>query len=359
VSYAVGQRLLAGAENGVLMIEPPRGVHGDRFPLQQLAPIGGGSIRRTATIDARPDGTWREGTMLDARGRDLLADAAGRTRTYATHEFSARVDAAGTLQRAGDADDRQLPAELVGIDARRGFRGALAAYYGPTGRTDSLEAALLDDLPGMRIISGYAQLREHTVGQSSSLRHSPSIGVCVGWRAGGTAAGSDEALPDMLASRPVAPHLVGRNERVWHADPPPPPSGMRRRRLIEVAPGDTTAVYGYFRDTYCQPDRVEVVVHEYEITATLAGIPPAVLDLGARPGALPLAECPAAAGEVVLLHGVLIGDVEAEVRSRLTGPHGCTHLNDLLRTLRLVEPMTALFRAAHGERPGQPEEFTS
>jgi hypothetical protein len=328
------------------------------------APIRRGSIRRTTTLDTRPDGTWSAGTLVDARGRDLLADDAGRTRDHATHRFRARVDTDGTLRDAadtGDADDGRLPAELVGTDSRRGFRRVLAAHFGPAGG-DSLRAALLDDLPGMRIISGYAQLQERTPARPALRRPSPAIGVCAGWAAGGTAATSGEALPGMLTSRPVAPDLVGRDERVWHADPPAPRSGMRRRRLIEVTPGAVTGVYGYFRDTYCRPDGTEVIIHEYEITATVAAVAgdrQVVLDLAARPGALPFPECPAAAAAAVRLHGVPIGEVEPEVRRRLAGPHGCTHLNDLLRTLRLVGPMTALFRGTYGEPTQRPKESAS
>ncbi|WP_019064063.1 DUF2889 domain-containing protein [Streptomyces prunicolor] len=315
-------------------------------------PISRGSIRRTTTVDARPDGTWRAGTLVDARGRDLIADGGGHIREHATHRFRARVDKDGTLRDADDATGGgRLPAELVGIDSRRGFRRALTAHFGPVGGA-GLQAALLDDLPGMRIISGYAQLQQRAPARPADRRPSPVIGVCAGWAADGTAATSGEALPGMLTSRPPAPDLGGGDERVWHADPPPPRAGMRRRRLIEVTPDTVTGVYGYFRDTYCRPDGIEVVVHEYEITATVAagvGDLPVVRELTARPGALPFPECPAAAATAVSLHGVPLAEIEPEVRRRLVGPHGCTHLNDLLRTLRLVEPMTALFRATRGE----------
>lgn len=319
------------------------------------APISRGSIRRTTTVDARPDGTWQAGTLIDARGRDLVADGGGHTREHATHRFRARVDQGGTLRDAddttADAADGRLPAELVGIDSRRGFRRALTAHFGQAGGA-GLQAALLDDLPGMRIISGYARVQQHAPARPADQRPSPVIGVCAGWAAGGTAATSGEALPRMLMSRPPAPDFGGADERVWHSDPPPPRAGMRRRRLIEVTPGMVTGVYGYFRDTYCRPDGIEVVVHEYEITATVAaGVDglPVVRELTARPGALPFPECPAAAATDVRLHGVPLGEIEPEVRRRLVGPHGCTHLNDLLRTLRLVEPMTTLFRATRGE----------
>lgn len=314
-------------------------------------------VRRAITVDARPDGHWDQGALIDAWARDDTCDTRGRLRTRAAEHLAVRVDADGRLRRSADDGGDRLPDKLVGLDARHGFRSALAAHYAPCGSAGALQAALLDDLPGLRIVSGYARMLEHHAARRPFPASSALIGVCAGWREDGSAARAGTALPGLLVSRPVAEDR--QDDRTWPVGPPPLRSGMRRRRLLQVTPGKNTEVYGYFRDTYCRPDGVEIVVHEYEMTATLTGDPPVVADLSACPGALPFPECPAAAESALLLHGVPIEDIEPQVRRRLTGTLGCTHLNDLLRTLRLVEPMTALLRDTYVEPCDRPEDLAS
>lgn len=315
-----------------------------RHHLDGVAP---GTIRRTTTVDSRADGEWSNGSILSARGRDLVVDAEGLPRTHATHQIAARTDATGALHGTPGGG---LPPELDGLASRRGFRRELAAYLGSTESSSStLLAALLDDIPGMAIISGYAQLYE-TDPALLDQRSSPGLGICTGFRAGGHASTSNGAVANMLANRPPAPQLVGTDERVWHDDPPMVPGAMRRRRMVDVTPGDPTRVAAYFRDVYLPHEGGEVVLHEYEVVASLAGSPLSVVDVQATPGALPLADCPGSVVQVGLLVGAPLQDLDAEVRRRLTGPQGCTHLNDTLRALRAVDHLTTAFREATDPR---------
>jgi Protein of unknown function (DUF2889) len=325
--------------------------------IDRLAASGASSLRRTTTVDACADGTWQRGVRLVGRGRDLVTDADGSSWSHATQTLVARVDSRGRLLPDSTAGLPTVPVGLAGVTARRGFRRALGEHLERTGEAGGLEAALLDEMPGMQIISGYAQVHELSL-DNPVPRGGPGLGVCTGWKADGHAASHSGAVVDMLSDRPAAGDLVGQDESVWHRDPPPPHSSMRRRRLVEITPGVETSVYAYFRDTYTDPAGTEVIVHEYEVDARVGGTPIAVLDLEARPGALPLPDCPGAAPGVLRLRGVGLDGFEATVRSMLTGPQGCTHLNDLLRTLRLVEPLTETFRMARQERSGAQKETT-
>jgi hypothetical protein len=278
-----------------------------RHPLRRLPARGASSIRRTTTVDCVPDGTWEHGAVLTARGRDLVTDADGTSHEQSAHDLALRTDADGRLQSLDGSAD--LPEQLIGVGAGRGLRAILRETF--AGSESSLEAALLDDLPGMQIISGYARI--HGTAGLTHPREAPSsqIGVCHGWRRDGIAARAGAGLVDMLADRPVAPDLTGP-EDAWHDDPPLEQDGMRRRRMVDVTPGDPTRVDAYFRDTH-QPS-----------------------------------DCPGAAPGVVRVEGVALRDIEAGVRTRLAGTAGCTHLNDLVRSLRFVEELTSMCDTATG-----------
>lgn len=310
-------------------------------PLTRLPIRPPGSIRRTATLDAVVDGSWETGCLLSGRARDLVTDVDGSVRASTDGVISARVGAAGELTELNLPASPGFADSLLGRDTRRGFRAVLAEAAQGLGAGASLECMLLDDFPGLRIISGYARVREQRPAGSKS-EGSP-IGTCSGWRPGGTAALTVDTGFAALGDRPVAPALSTMTDgRGWHEDPPMRPGSMRRRRLLDVIPGDRMLIYGYFRDTYCEPDGSEVVVHEYEIRGIADGFPAALVAVDAAPSSLPFAECQLAAPNVGRLEGTRLGDIDHAVRITLTGVLGCTHLNDLMRTLRFVEPLRDL-----------------
>ncbi|MGW0593746.1 DUF2889 domain-containing protein [Streptosporangium sp. NPDC002607] len=305
-----------------------------------------GSVRRTVTLDAAPDGSWAAGWFLTARARDLLTEAGGGTRVLDRLEISARIGAAGELRGLEVPTMPELAEALLGRDTRRGFRAVLANLSSI--RPTSLEGALLDDFPGLGIVSGYGRLRAERATEPSmpaSRRH-PLSGTCMGWAPGGSAirratqeppAGS-EILSDHHAATPLA-EMTDANG--WHEDRPTRPGTVRRRRLLDVALDENSPIYSYFRDTYEEPDGEEAVIHEYELHARAHGTPPVLVSVNATPRPLPFAECPLAALNVGRLAGVALSEIDGAVRTTLTGTAGCTHLNDMLRTLRFVESLRA------------------
>jgi hypothetical protein len=96
-----------------------------------------------------------------------------------------------------------------------------------------------------------------------------------------------------------------------------------------------------FRDTFAEEDGSESVLHEYSVHGTVdrAG---RLLDVEAVPRVLPHIECPAATASVSDLVGERTADLGMRVGSTLGGIRGCTHLNDLLRSLSCVPRLLAL-----------------
>jgi hypothetical protein len=128
----------------------------------------------------------------------------------------------------------------------------------------------------------------------------------------------------------------------WHDIGALPVGAMRRRRLVEVTDGDPLRVFAMFRDTYVQPDGTEMVLHEYTLTADLDPESLVLSGCEAVPRVLPWTECPGAAASAARLDGHDVDDVRALVGREFRGTTTCTHLNDLLRSLADLGPLTSL-----------------
>ena len=215
--------------------------------------------------------------------------------------------------------------------------------------------AVLDELPTVRLISGYARLIELPAGpvpataaglagpQASGAERSPLVGVCAGWAAGATADQRARAGQAVVTGTPPARAIASLTD-YFHAEPAPRPRSMRRRRILDVTPGPGGyPVFEYFRDSHFDAALREGALHEYEVHARAAADERCTLEqIDVVPHALPFAECPLAAPNAADLAGVSLRDAGAAVRERLAGTRSCTHLNDTLRFLRYVPALAAL-----------------
>ena len=300
-----------------------------------------GSTRRTTTIDIvnRPDG----GIVLTGRARDVrtpgVDDGDGAAVVRAEAEVRAALAADRTLEALDVEPADGNPDALVGALVGRGFRDRAATAFPDVGHRPL--GQLVDDLPVAALIAGYAVVREAArTGVASpygDVRTSLAYmaDVCSGWRSGGTlltAVEAGQGIP--LQDCPVAPPLADPDDPAgWHDVGPMPPGTMRRARRIDVGPGSRVEVDAMFRDSYGEPDRDEVVLHEYELRAVVDRHSLVVLDIEAIPRVLPYGECPAAAASAAALRGRRLDDVPDLVRRDFVGTGTCTHLNDLLRSL--------------------------
>jgi hypothetical protein len=236
-----------------------------------------------------------------------------------------------------------VTAPLIGAAAMSGFRARLASLAGLD--PSSLESAVLDELPTVRLISGYAQLIELPAGATGMpgqpRGRSPIVGICAGWAPGATADLRVRAGAAVVTGTPPAPAITSMTP-YFHAEPAPRPRSMRRRRILDVTrrPGGYE-VYGYFRDSHFNAELREGALHEYEVHARTAADDRYTLEhIDVVPHALPFGECPLAAPSAADLTGASLRDVPSTVRQRLAGTRSCTHLNDTLRFLRYVPALT-------------------
>jgi hypothetical protein len=344
-----------------------------------------GTVRRTLSLEVSPDGDWTAGLRVTASGRDLLVTGGGDgtsagSRVLRAARMSVTLDTASRVTGI----ESELPAAvtdpLIGATVVRGFRARLAGLdeLDPS----SLESAVLDELPTIRLISGYARMIElieltggggagaggggaegvggpgMTALRSEHDSRSPMLGVCAGWAPGATADTRARAGVPLMHGTPLAPALASMTP-CFHAEPEPRPRSMRRRRILDLtARGNGYEVFEYFRDSHFDAGLREGALHEYEVHARVGpdlGDPGGAYTLqriDVVPHALPFGECPLAAPNADDLTGAPLAAITGTVRERLAGTRGCTHLNDTLRFLRYVPALTGYLPGATTRRAG-------
>jgi hypothetical protein len=139
------------------------------------------------------------------------------------------------------------------------------------------------------------------------------------------------------------------DDLAWHPHASPAGVSMRRARRVDVwVGGPVIHVDAFFQDSSTVPEGGRQAIHEYTLTAEA--------DLGSRtlrsvrpvPGVLPYAECPLAVRNVSALAGLPLSELRQAVLERLRGPLGCTHLNDMLRSLADVPELASQLLAVPG-----------
>jgi Protein of unknown function (DUF2889) len=295
------------------------------------------SIRRTSVLDVvRPDGHDVPTMVLRGSGRDLRTGPKPEDRVILA-TAGVRMDVDRTTMTVTGLDvEPQIEAltSLVGRPIGSGFRAAVSGVLTADAPRDVL-AAILDDVPIAGILSNYA-----TTLAAPETTKSLAVGrggLCSGWRDDGVMQSALKLTGRSPIRRgPVAPRLDRPDDPLaWHEFPDLPPLGIRRRRRIDIGRGNTGGYWidAMFRDSYVGEDRVETVIHEYDLTAEVDGVTLMLTAVTATPRVLPLPECPVAASSPQRLVGASLPELLQRARRELRGITACTHLNDLVASL--------------------------
>jgi Protein of unknown function (DUF2889) len=326
-------------------------------------PLGGsptrplGSARRTTSIDtSRPDGLRRE-SVVDARARDLITgDSDGAVRAE-TQSFRATIGPDRTLIAIESDPPEPRLAQLLGAFVGPGFRAKMNATVPDLLERQSLLYALLDDLPGATLVSGYAVQRGESalppapISPSFEQHVQASEDMCAGWASDATimvAFRQKGSIPAPLG--PPAPELERADDLVsWHAMAPLPPQSTRRRRRLDLMPAkDAPSQWvfnSHFRDSYRDAGGEETVVHEYVVEGSLDDAVTRLGPVQTEARVLPWLECPAAVASSTRLEGQMLAALRVQVRNEFIGTTTCTHLNDAFRFVSDVLPLHGLIDA--------------
>lgn len=332
----------------------------EKFPFARN-PIGPaplrrpGSVRRTSTIDTN----WPEGygkpMVMQARARDIWTPVEGGAPVVLSEDrYTILASAAREILSINVSPDRPHVQQLVGVRGGGQSRAALIEIMADERIKGSPLYLILDDFAGASLVSGWVwsrwvddwgKLAEKSGLQSTAGRGGNMEGVCTGFSPGSSALVGVGGARMKDQSFAIVPSLVNADDpEGWHPLAAQCGVAMRRARRIDVwRDGDDLAIDVGFQDSGTQPNSAErVAVHEYHVCAgTQAGI---LADLKIDARVLPFQECPGAVVHAQKILGTPLADLRAAVLATLPGILGCTHLNDVLRSMAEVPAMAASLR---------------
>jgi Protein of unknown function (DUF2889) len=328
-----------------------------KFPLARR-PIGPapvrrpGSIRRTSTIDT----SWPEGygkpMLMQGVARDIWTPAdGGAPVVLADDRYRIMASAAREILSITVSPDRPQAQQLIGVRGGGQSRSALTEIMTNERIKGSPLYLILDDFAGASLVSGWVWSRwvddwmamaEKSGLQSSAGRGGSMEGVCTGFSPGSSALVGEPGRRMKDQNCMTVPTLVNADDPDgWHALAEQEGVGMRRARRIDVwrEDGELSIDVG-FQDSGTQPkSTARIAIHEYHVLAkTRNGT---LSELKVDPRILPFQECPGAVVHAQRMLGTSLTDMRAQVLATLPGILGCTHLNDVLRSLAEVPAMAA------------------
>ena len=178
----------------------------------------------------------------------------------------------------------------------------------------------------------------------------PMEGVCTGFRPGSSALSLDGSVASHQNSAVVVDLPHPDDPDGWHALTIQEGVGMRRARQIDIWVDGVIHIDSTFQDSATEPGGGRTAIHEYGLRATADPVTLELLSLVPDPRVLPFPECPSAVNNVSRMLGTPLGELREKVLVELKGTAGCTHLNDVLRSLAeagaLVERLQATLAAA-------------
>ncbi|MBB6191991.1 hypothetical protein FHS51_002223 [Sphingobium wenxiniae] len=324
------------------------------------------SIRRTSTIDTTwPDG--REAPMVQhGRARDLmtLADVDAPL-ILGEDRFTARLSSAREILAISSDAARPGIERLVGARAGGQLRAAIIEALPEERAAGTPLYLLLDDIAGSSLVAGWAwshwlpDWEEAFMKEPGAReRRMRMAGVCLGFRPGSSALSEGDSRPQQN-SMPVEPLDDGRDAFSWHVLAAQEGPASRRARRIDVRLGERIVIDVHFQDSASTPSGPRMAVHEYLITATADRNSQTLLSIEADPRILPFDECPGAILNLGRLVGTSLSTLRQTVLTELARTEGCTHLNDMVRSLAEVPQLAAALANAMGEEAGGPSRTLS
>ena len=127
----------------------------------------------------------------------------GTVSVLAAASVTTAMDAASRLTAVRGDVPAAVAGALAGMTPVSGFRSELARLAGAG--PHSLLAALLDDLPTVRLISGYARLIETPPLVTGGRTQAPVPNICRGWATGGSASRLAASGQSVITGTPPAP----------------------------------------------------------------------------------------------------------------------------------------------------------
>ncbi len=314
------------------------------------------SIRRTSTISTHwPDG-FGEPMVMRGQARDIFTDEKGAIDLIAEDEFRIRATARREILAIEVFPDRPEAQKLVGCRAGGQSRSVLAEALPDEKAAGTPLYLLLDDFAGASLVAGWAWSRwvddwramARTKGTASTAgKNGNMAGICAGFRPGSTALDDQGSARQDVQSFAKVPSLVDPEDpEGWHALSEQEGVGKRRARWIDIWREDGLIQMDIgFQDSGTTPEGDHrAAIHEYRVRATADPDTLVLSSVDVDPRVLPFRECPAASPNAAIMVGTPLRELREAVLLELKGTAGCTHLNDVLRSMAEVPQLAAHLR---------------
>lgn len=327
-------------------------------PLRRAA-----SIRRTSSIDAQ----WPQGlgqpVEFTGRARDLFTPPDNSPSVVLGYDWVHITASPGReIMSITGSRETEAAQALIGMRAGSHLRAKIAENLPGEYSNRSLLHLLLDDFSGASLVAHWAWSRgdarwTETIARSgvpmTAGKAGKMDGICAGFRPGSTALRSDGMPNPDIQSSAAAPLLPHPDDPAgWHELPIQSGAGYRRARRLDVWVDGPVHIDAGFQDSAATPvATTRQVVHEYRVFATAAPADFSLLSIDAIVHVLPYRECPAAAPNAKMLVGKSLSKFRLDVLDTLRGTLGCTHLNDVLRSLADVPALAARLLSAEDILP--------
>jgi len=200
---------------------------------------------------------------------------------------------------------------------------------------------VLDDFAGASLVGNWiwsqwsADWRPGKGLQLPAGTRGPRENICTGFATGASSlAPGGEIVIDDRGRTEVGPLPRSDDPLGWHSMPAQSGVKFRRARRLDLfRDGDLLHVDLGFQDSGSNPEGSRSALHEYRVHAEIDPATMTLVSLQALPLILPFRECPGAAVKIGRLVGQPVAGLRDAVPTILRSTLGCTHLNDVLRSL--------------------------
>lgn len=312
-----------------------------------------GAIRRTSSIST----VWPEGRgqpmLMTGEARDIITPPQGGAPLVVAQGWcEILASPRREILRIATRPDFPALQSLVGQRAGGNLRLKLAEVIPQEKAAGSPLYLLLDDYCGASLVAGWAWSR-WTTDWMAEIRKSGALptagrggrmeGVCIGFAPGSTALNADGTGNTTNQSATPVPEIVNPEDPMgWHEMIPQAGVAFRRMRRTDVwRDAGLIHIDVQFQDSGTAPGGGRIAVHEYLLTATADASTSTLLALQPEPRILPYRECPGAVAHAQKMLGQTLPDFRQAVLDTLPETLGCTHLNDVLRSLAEVPQLAA------------------
>jgi hypothetical protein len=308
-------------------------------PAGQTPPRRCHSIRRTISIDTRwPD--TREGPIeLQGNARDLATFSSLRkTQILEAADFHLTADSDRYIREISSTTDQATLEQLLNTQAMKPLRMQLDTLFPNLPEQSRLIYQLLHDITGTLIVAdwAWASRKESLLPEPRAKRRATMAkmeGACTGFQAGSSSLSTDGSYQASMAS-PVEPLPRSDDTKSWHPLPESTGVSLRRARRLDVWLDGDIQLESHFQDSATQEQSDQrLSVHEYSVRASFDVRTHVLKSLIATPHILPFPECPGAIRNIQGLLGAHASELKQQVSATLYKTNGCTHLNDVLRSL--------------------------